>query len=364
MNNALLYQIAATIIPGIGNVYTKQLVSYFGSAENIFKAKKKDLEAIEGIGPKRMDSILNFNFSEAEKEVAFIEKHKIKPLFFEEEDYPKRLLHCYDSPVLLYYKGTADLNAERVVAIVGTRNPSEYGRSVCEKLINELAGENITIISGLAFGIDTIAHRASLKNNIKTVGVLAHGLDRIYPSLNKPIAKQMVSSGGLLTEFRQSTNPDKQNFPSRNRIVAGMSDCIVVIESDMKGGSLITAELGNGYNRDVFAYPGRVSDSKSSGCNFLIKTNKAALVTSADDILNEMGWMRAEKGAAARQRELFVELPEDEMTVYNLLKEGQKHIDDIYLQSQLTGSTAARALLMLEMKGMITSLPGKLYDLS
>lgn len=364
MNSALLYQIAVTMIPGIGNVYTKQLVSYFGSAENVFKARARDLEAIEGIGPKRMESILKFNFSEAEKEVEFIEKHKIKTLFFQEEDYPHRLQHCYDSPVLLYYKGNADLNAERIVAIVGTRNPSDYGRSACEKLIAELADANITIISGLAFGIDTIAHRASLKNNVHTVGVLAHGLDRIYPNLNKPIAKQMVSSGGLLTEFRQSTIPDKQNFPSRNRIVAGMSDCIVVIESDLKGGSLITAELGNGYNRDVFAYPGRASDSKSSGCNYLIKTNKAALVTCADDILTEMGWSRKEKKNITKQRELFVELPEDELVIYNLLKQGQMHIDDIYLHSRLTGSTAARALLMLEMKGIITSLPGKLYDLS
>lgn len=364
MSSGLLYQIAVTMLPGIGNVYTRQLVSFFGSPENVFKATRKDLESIEGIGPKRIEGILKFNFSEAEKELAFIDKHKIQTLFFQDENYPKRLLHCFDSPALLYYKGNANLNASRIVSIVGTRNPTDYGRTVCENLVQDLANEDILVVSGLAFGIDTVAHKTSLKNQMQTVGVLAHGLDRIYPTINKTIAKQMVGAGGLLTEFRHATIPDKQNFPSRNRIVAGMSDCIIVIESDLKGGSLITAELGNGYNRDVFAYPGRASDTKSTGCNYLIKANKAALITSANDVLLTMGWKKKEKLKKKQQRELFIELPEDELAIYNLLKNGPMHIDDLYIQSQLSGSAAAQALLMLEMQGIITSLPGKKYELS
>jgi len=364
MDNNLIYQIAVTMLPGIGNVYARHLVTHFGTAEAVLKAKKKDLLLIEGIGHRRIEGILNFDLNKIEREISFIEKHRIQPLFFMNPDYPKRLLHCFDSPIMLYYKGNANLNASRIVAIVGTRNPSDYGRIACESLVKGLVSENIIIISGLAFGVDTIAHKAALNNNIETVGVLAHGLDRIYPPENKGIAKQMVKAGGLLTEFRHETTPDRQNFPIRNRIVAGMCDCVVVIESGLKGGSLITAELGNGYNRDVFAIPGRVNDPKSAGCNYLIKANKAGLITSSDDLLFSMGWKKSGKEKKIKPKELFIELSEDEKILYNILKEGASHIDNLYFKSSLSGSAAVQALISLEMQGIISSLPGKMYALS
>ncbi len=365
MRNDLIYQIALTLIPNIGDVHAKALVNHFGNAEDIFKAKKKEFEDIEGIGSVRASSIKHFNdFTNAEEEITFIEKYKITPLFITDKNYPQRLLNCYDSPLILYYRGNADLNQPKIVAIVGTRNNNEYGKNVCEKLIEELAGEDILIVSGLAFGIDTVAHKAALKNDLKTVAILAHGLDRIYPSQNKSLAKEIIEQGGLLTDFRSKTNPDKQNFPKRNRIVAGISDAIVVVETGIKGGSLITAELGNGYNKDVFAIPGRTNDSKSEGCNYLIKNNKACLITSADDLLENMGWKEYKKPSAKKQRELFIELSDDEKIIINILQQQEQiHIDEIYIKSGLSSSAVASALLTLEMQSVINSLPGKMYKM-
>ena len=366
MKNDLLYQIALTLIPNIGDVNAKALVNHFGSAKAIFEAPKKEIDSIEGIGNIRAASIKHFkDFSRAEEEIVFIEKYKITPLFLTDEAYPKRLLNCYDSPCLLYFKGNADLNASKIVAIVGTRNHHEYGKNICEKLIEELINENVLIVSGLAFGIDSIAHKASLKNNMKTVGVLAHGLDRIYPNQNTSLAKQMIECGGLLTEFKSNTKPDKPNFPGRNRIVAGISDAVIVIESGLKGGSLITAELANGYNKDVFAIPGRVNDTKSEGCNYLIKNNKAALICCADDLLENMGWKQDKKPTIKKQRELFIELSADEKTVIDILQLQQNvHIDELHFKSNLSSSAIAQALLMLEMQGVVSSLPGKIYKIA
>ncbi|MDB5222024.1 MAG: dprA [Chitinophagaceae bacterium] len=365
MHNDLLYQIALTLIPNIGDVHAKALVTHFGNAQNIFKAKKKDLGEIEGIGSIRATSIKEYvDFTIAEEEITFIEKYKITPLFITGENYPQRLLNCYDSPIMLYYRGNADLNQSKIVAIVGTRNNNEYGKAVCEKLVEDLANENILIVSGLAFGIDSFAHKTALKNDMKTVAVLAHGLDRIYPSQNKSLAKEIIEQGGLLTDFKSKTNPDKQNFPKRNRIVAGISDAIVVVESGLKGGSLITAELGNGYNKDVFAIPGRTNDTKSEGCNYLIKNNKACLITSAEDILENMGWKEHKKSSAKKQRELFIELSDDEKIVINILQQQEQiHIDELYLKSGLSSSAVASALLTLEMQSVISSLPGKMYKM-
>ncbi len=347
-------------------MHAKALVNHFGDAKAIFDAPKKQLDALEGIGTVRANSIKNFHdFDKAEKEIIFIEKYKITPLFITDANYPQRLLNCYDSPAMLYYKGNADLNTSRIVAIVGTRNNSEYGKTICEKFIEELAAENVLIVSGLAFGIDSIAHKASLKNNLQTIGVLAHGLDMIYPSQNGSLAKQMSAKGGLLTEFRSNSKPDRQNFPSRNRIVAGISDAVVVIETGIKGGSLITAELGNGYNKDVFAFPGRVHDVKSEGCNYLIKNNKAALITSANDLLENMGWVQTKKVSPKKQKELFIELTPDEKIIIEILQtQDQVHIDELYFKSKLNSSKVAAALLMLEMQNVVTSLPGKIYKLS
>ncbi len=366
MTTDLLYQVALTLVPNIGDVHAKTLVNIYGSAHAVFKAKKKELENIEGIGSIRARSIKEFtDLSGAEEELRFIEKYKITPLFITGNDYPKRLLNCYDSPALLYYRGNADLNTSKIIAIVGTRNNGEYGRAVCEKLVEDLQAENILIVSGLAFGIDTIAHKAALKNGLQTVGVLAHGLDRIYPSQNKLLAKQMTEHGGLLTDFISNTNPDKQNFPRRNRIVAGICDALIVIESGMKGGSLITAELANGYNKDVFAIPGRTNDARSEGCNYLIKNNKAGLISNAGDLLECMGWTEQKRSTAKKQRELFIELSADEKRIVEILQEKENmHVDELYLKSGMSSSAVATALLMLEMQSIVISLPGKIYQLA
>jgi DNA processing protein len=366
MNPELIYQLALTLIPNIGAVQAKILLQHC-NAEEIFHAKRSFLEKIEGIGTVRAAAIKSFNnFSAAEEEIRFIEKYKIRPLFLTDPAYPKRLLNCYDSPTLLYYKGTADLNASKIIAVIGTRNNTDYARQVTEKLVKDLAAQPITIISGLAFGVDAIAHKAALKNGLPTVGVLAHGLDDIYPPPNAGLAKEMMNhGGGLLTEFRSQTKPDKHNFPSRNRVVAGMSDATIVIETDIKGGSMITAELANGYNKDVFAAPGKITDTKSSGCNQLIKNNKAYLLTNAEDIIDTLGWGNFRQAQVKKQKELFIELSTDERALVGILSEKEAvHIDEINLKSGLSSSTVAAAILNLELQNVIVSLPGKLYRLS
>jgi DNA processing protein len=367
MNPDLLYQLSLTMVPNIGAVQAKILLQHC-DAEEIFHAKKSFLEKIDGIGPVRADSIRRFNdFSRAEEEIKFIEKYKIKPLFLTDADYPKRLLNCCDSPTMLFYKGEADLNASKTIAIIGTRKNTEYAKQVMDKLVKELAPHDISIISGLAFGVDAIAHKAAVKNNLQTVGVLAHGLDQLYPAEHTGLAKDMLKhNGGLLTEFMSNTKPDKHNFPSRNRIVAGMSDATIVIETDIKGGSMITAELANGYNRDVFAIPGKITDSKSSGCNYLIKNNKAMLLTSAQELLETMGWQQKKtKQGARRQQQLFIELTANEKIILELLQEKETvPIDEINQKSGLSSSTVAAAILSLELQNVIVSLPGKLYRLA
>ncbi len=365
MNNDLLYQIALTQVPNIGDVRTKTLINIYGDAMPVFKAPRKQLENIEGIGSIAANSIKSFkDFSTCEEEIKFIEKYKISPLFITADNYPQRLLNCYDSPALLYYRGTADLNQSKIVSIVGTRNNSVYGKQVCEKFIADLKEHDVLIVSGLAFGIDSIAHKAALKNNMQTVAVLAHGLDRIYPPQNKMLAKQMTENGGLLTDFKSGTVPDRQNFPKRNRIAAGICDALVVIESGKKGGSLITAELGNSYNKDVFAIPGRTNDSKSEGCNHLIKNNKALLITCADDLLEIMNWKTIKKTTIKKQRALFIELSADEKQIVDILQQKESfQIDELYFKSGLSSSAVAGALLMLEMQGVVVSLPGKVYKL-
>jgi DNA processing protein len=364
MYQDLLYQIALTLVPNIGDVHAKSLANIYGNAQNIFKAKRKELESIEGIGTVRANSIKGFSdFKSSEEEIKFIEKYKIKPLFITDEKYPQRLLNCYDSPPILFYRGNANLNTSKIISIVGTRKNTDYGKQCTDKLIEDLKEQDVLVVSGLAFGIDTIAHKASLKNNLKTLGVLAHGLDRIYPYQNKQLAKDMVECGGLLTDFMSNTNPDKQNFPKRNRIVAGMCDALIVIESGIKGGSLITAELANGYNKDVFAIPGKTTDKNSEGCNYLIKQNKASLITCADDLMQIMNWAPKEK-KQKKQRELFIELTADEKIIVDLLQSQDGiHIDELYFKTGLSSSAVASALLMLEMQNVIQSLPGKVFKL-
>ncbi|MGH2565389.1 MAG: DNA-processing protein DprA [Ginsengibacter sp.] len=364
MNQELLYRLALTEIPNIGCVQAKILIEHFGNAEAVFKAKGSGLKNIEGIGEIRAHSIKSFtDFSNAEKEIKFIEKFKIRPLFLTDNEYPKRLLNCYDSPTLLFYKGTTNLNHSKVVAVVGTRNHTEYARQLTDKLISGLAEENVLVVSGMAYGVDALAHKAALKNNLPTVGVLAHGLDQIYPNEHSHLAKDMIKQGGgLLTEFRSNSKPDKHNFPIRNRIVAGMSDAVVVVETDIKGGSMITAELANGYNKDVFAFPGKTNDNKSAGCNYLIRNNKAILITKAEDLIQSMGWEEKKKHSAKKQKELFIELTDDEKKVIKILQEKESvPIDEINFKSGLSSSAVAAAILNLELQNVIKSLPGKIY---
>jgi DNA processing protein len=363
---SLLHHIALTLVPNIGDVQARLLLQAFHyDAQKIFEARKGELDKIAGIGTVRAKSIKDFNnFKRAEEELVFLEKNKITALVLGDEKYPKRLLHCYDAPTLLYYRGQADLNTSKIVSIVGTRNNTEYGKQVTEKLIEDLAHHQILVVSGLAYGVDSIAHKLALKNQLKTVGVLAHSLDRIYPSAHASLAKEMMEQGGLLTEFMSNTAPDKQNFPKRNRIVAGMSDCIIVIETSLKGGSMITAELANSYNKDVFAIPGKITDSKSEGCNFLIKSNKAMLITSANDVLEQLQWQDHTTIKPKVQRELFLQLTPDEELLVKILKDKNSvHIDELYLQSGLSSSHVAAAILNLELQGIINQLPGKLYQL-
>jgi DNA processing protein len=264
----------------------------------------------------------------------------------------------------LYYRGNADLNHAKIISIIGTRNNTDYGKQVTEKLVADLAEENVLILSGLAFGIDAIAHKSALQYNLPTVGVLAHGLDTIYPSHHKSLAKEMLQAGGLLTEFTKNTKPDKHNFPRRNRIVAGMADATIVVETAVKGGSMITAELALNYNRDVFAFPGKTTDSKSAGCNYLIKQKHAVLLTDAQQLIETLGWQK-KKAKPKSQKELFIELSADERTIIDILREKETiHIDELFLKSGLSSSSIAASMLSLELQNVIISLPGKMYKLT
>ena len=342
MSNELLYQIALTLVPNIGCVQAKILVEQFDTASHIFKAKRKELSALENIGDVRAKSIKEFiDFRQAEVELKFIEKYKITPLFLTDDAYPKRLLNCYDSPTLLYFKGNVDLNKSKIISIIGTRTHTNYGKELTEKLVEGLQQQDAVICSGLAYGIDALAHKAALQNDLQTVGVLAHGLHTIYPSQHKNLAKEIIEHGGLLTEFRNGNKPDKHNFPKRNRIVAGIADATIVIETALKGGSMITAELANNYNRDVFAFPGKTTDIKSEGCNYLIKNNKAVLLTSAQDLMEQMGW-QTKPSSKKIQLELFIEVSANEKIIVEILKQkATVAIDEIYLTSGLSSSAVA-----------------------
>lgn len=367
MNDELLYRLALPLVPQIGCVHANTLVQHFGSAKDIFLAKKKLLEKVDGIGEARARAIKEFSaFRLAEEEILFIGKYKITPLFLTDATYPKRLLNCYDPPTVLYYRGETDLNCVKVIAVVGTRNHSDYGKQMTEKLIEELAPYQVLITSGLAFGIDAIAHKTALKYQLPTVGVLAHGLEKIYPPAHTGLAREMVNSnGGLLTEFHSRVKPDKHNFPTRNRIVAGMSDATVIIETGMKGGSMITAELANSYHRDVLAFPGKVTDAKSEGCNYLVKSNKAILVTGGLDLAQTLGWQQRNKSAAPIQQQLFLQLSENERKIATCISEKESmHIDELSNKCNLPLSIIASCILNLELSGMIRSLPGKQYRLN
>lgn len=361
----LIYKIALTLVPGVGSVNGKSLVAYCGGVKAVFMEKKHTLLKIPGIGEQTVNALVNHNvFARAEEELSFIEKNNIAPLFYLDKPYPIRLKQCHDSPLMLYYKGTSDLNVPKVVALVGTRNATEYGRDMCRRIVEGLTEHNVLIVSGLAYGIDTWSHKAALDNKLETVGVLGHGLDRVYPYANRSLAEKMLENGGLLCEYMSNTLPDRENFPMRNRIIAGMSDAIVVVEAGEKGGALITAEIANSYNRDVFAVPGRIGDPHSEGCNKLIKTNKAALIQSAKDISYIMNWNDLKVQKKTIQRQLFLNLsPEEELIVSILREQGDLDIDTLLIETTLSPAKAASVLLNMEFEGILRCLPGKVYRL-
>ena len=362
---SLLHQIGLSFIKNIGPVLAKSLITHFGDAEQVFKAPKARFLHISGFGERRANDLnLSSALSRAEEELRFIEKNNIDVIFYTDKTYPKRLKNCADGPILLYTKGNFDLNPRYVISIVGTRNATEYGKQLCRQLVEELQQYNTLIVSGLAAGIDVCAHKESLKQNLPTIGVLGHGLDRIYPAQNRSTSEKMLENGGLITEFPSGTTPDRENFPQRNRIVAGMADATVVIEASIKGGALITAEIANSYNRDVFAFPGRVDDEFSEGCNFLIRNNKAALLTCAADLAYSLGWEgTGDTQPVKEQLTLFMDLSAEEKVIFDIIHEHKLPlaIDDLTIKTNMPMSQLAMNLLNMEMQGFIRSLPGKTY---
>lgn len=366
LSEDLKYMMALSLVDGVGPVNAKRLVAYCGSAEGVFKQKKSDLEKIPGVGTVISKAVIKSStLDRAEKEIKFIEKNKIDVFSYLDKGYPQRLKNCEDGPIVIYQKGKMDTNVPRVVSIVGTRKPTEYGKEFTEKLVKELVAADVLILSGLAYGIDITAHRAAIQNKLQTVAVVAHGMDDVYPGVHRSVAEKMMHDGGMLSEYMSDTNPDKENFPARNRIVAGMSDAIIVIETALKGGSMITANLGNDYNRDVFALPGKITDEFSIGCNRLIRSNKAALIESPDDFIEAMGWQPQKKSKKMVQPELFLDLDETELKLIDILKsKGNTAIDLLSIESGLSMSRISATLLNLEFKGAIRSLPGKIYALA
>lgn len=352
------------MLPGIGDISGKKLVEYCGSASAIFEETRKSLEKITGMREASIDAICNPTeyLTRANQEIEFMEKNDIRPLFFLDTDYPHRLLQCDDGPMLLYYKGKANLNAERIVAIVGTRNITDYGKENCNHLVADLVADDVLIVSGLAYGVDTTAHKASLSNGIPTVAVTGCGLQQVYPSLNKKLASDMLEQGGgILTEFMSGTLPERENFPRRNRIIAGMADAVIVIESAMKGGSLITADIANSYNRDVFAYPGRVMDLYSQGCNYLIRTNRAHLMENVHNLRYVMRWDTSKK--VEKQTAFFREFSDEEKMIMDCFGSNTVvNLDDIIVKTGWPTTKIAALLLELEFDGVLMALPGKRYQ--
>jgi DNA processing protein len=361
----LLYTLALQHVPNIGDILAKRLISHCGSAEAVFKEKKQALFKIDGIGSVILKDLLNANhLKEAEKEIEFISSNNIKVSYFQDENYPNKLKHCIDAPILLFEVGNINLKNRHIISIVGTRKITTNGIATCERLVETLAPYNPVIVSGFAYGTDITAHKVAIKNNLQTIGCLAHGLNQIYPKVHKKYMTDVEKNGGFLTDFWSSDNFDRNNFLKRNRIIAGLSEATIVIESAEKGGSLVTADIANSYNRDVFAVPGRITDSQSIGCNNLIKHQKAHMLTTPLDIPYMLNWQLEEIKKGVVQKQLFVELDTTEKVIYNYLKENEKQqLDVIAINCNLPIFKVASILLTMELKGVVRPLPGKLFEI-
>ncbi|KIA97990.1 DNA processing protein DprA [Flavobacterium sp. KMS] len=359
----LFYLLALQSVDGVGDIMAKKLLLHCGTAESIFKTKSSQLASIDGVGSVLLKNIQEKSiFEKAQKELDFIRANEINITFFQEKNYPDRLKHCIDSPVLLFSSGNIDLTNKKIISIVGTRQITSYGMEFCKKLIEDLAPLDPVIVSGFAYGVDIFAHQLAMDHNLQTIGVVAHGLNQIYPKTHKKYVARVEQNGGFMTEFWSSSNPDKENFVRRNRIVAGISEATIVIESADKGGSLITANMANDYNRDVFAVPGRTTDKFSQGCNNLIKTQKANVLTNAADLIYILNW-DVENTSKSVQKQLFVELEPDEQKIHDyLLKTGKDLMDTIALKCNFPIYKISGLLLNMELKGVIRPLPGKLFE--
>lgn len=368
MDQNRLALLALHFIPGIGDFLVKQLVSYCGSAEEVFKLPKSKLLKIPNVGEATYSALQSGNpFKLAEEEIRKAEKNDTRLLFYFDKEYPERLKSIDDSPSLLYVKGNLNLNTSKTVGLVGTRQATSYGKEIVEQIVEDLQGHQPLIVSGLAYGIDIHAHKEALKRSLPTLGILGSGIDVIYPATHQDVAKKMIDQGGLATENPFGTKPDAHNFPARNRIIAGLCDALVVVEAAEKGGALITAEIANNYNKDVFAIPGSLHQVYSQGCNKLIKVNKAHLMTSVKDLEYIMNWSPAQKNVEISSEQLDLNLFDtEERIVVNFLKEKRSPmmIDELSRRSAISPSTLASLLLNLEFKNVVRSLPGKMYKLT
>ncbi len=369
MDQEVLHRMALIQIPGIGSLYAKLLTEYFGSAKKLFRASKAELIEIPGVGRVLLSTLCNKEIKRtvllrAEKEIEFVRRHEISVLSYSDQSYPSKLKECDDGPFLLYYKGAKVLNKLKIIAVVGSRKATAYGEDLTRKIISELQGQGVLVVSGLAYGIDSYAHKFSLQYNVPTIGVLGHGLDKIYPQKNREIAKKMLNQGGLLSEFMSQTNPERENFPKRNRIIAGMADATVLVEAAIKGGSLITANIASSYGRDVFAAPGRSIDNYSSGCNALIKSNRAALIESGEDILREMNWIKESKIKPEESQNLFNQFTGEEKQIIEIIQEkGLSNKEQIALILNKSVQMISESLFNLELNGIIKALPGNSYQI-
>ena len=367
MSDTLHFQVALSLLPYVGAKTAKLLVSYCGSAEDVFNVSSSKILKIPNVGHQIANSIKE-NKTEvlykAEKQLVIAEKQEVRILIYTDKNYPQRLLRHEDSPYILYYKGTADLNAQKIVGIVGTRKATEYGKETTQRIVRDLTKYNPLIVSGLAYGIDIFSHRASLENGLDTVGVMANGLDKIYPAVHKNTAFEMSEQGGLLTEECFGITPDPPRFPQRNRVIAGLSDVLIVVEAAQKGGALITAHIANAYNCEVFAVPGNLNSVSSAGCNRLIRNHQAHIYTAVEDIEYILKWDLSEQNIPTIKKSTF-QLSMEEQIIINKLEEvgGTMAIDNLSIRTQMPLGELAGQLLMMEMKGIVKALPGKQFKM-